>query len=55
MERHECGCEVDFERARTLKIYNLMMLKRELIEKFMLEKDLVRETPEVILQSISGG
>ena len=37
---HEYNCEVTGENAPTLKIYNLMMLKKNDIKNFMIKEGL---------------
>lgn len=52
--RHKEGCEKTGESPKVIKIYNLMMLKRNLIEEFMDKNKLNGSSPEYILQKISG-
>lgn len=51
---HEWGCEQKEESFRYLEIYNLMKLKKQSIEDFMVENDLMRESPSAILTQLSS-
>lgn len=52
--KHLHKCEENYESSEVIKIYNLMMLKRGIIEQYVLDNDLLDKSPEHILTKISS-
>jgi hypothetical protein len=50
---HKHNCEADVNK-KFIEIYNLMKIKKDLIEEFMKQNDLLKETPSDILSKISN-
>lgn len=52
--RHVKKCEQEREAFEYLKIYNLMKLKKKLIEEYMIKLKVEKESPSIILNRLSN-
>lgn len=52
--RHKKSCELERDAFEYLKIYNLMKIKKKLIEDYMVKFHITKESPSVILFKLSN-